>query len=436
MFGWGRKSDGFEWHEYVRTTIKLRREDRRARFLDAKDVAADGLKYAGRASVVASSSGATSVWNGLISAIQLMIRYAIAGRHAMARTMERSIAPAGRSLLSILDPYLKRLARSPAPLMLCAAGAVALHAAFARSRGGGSRSELILAAAVGFIALTVAVAPLLTGHVKWSVLRSGLDRANRAVPGLKGLTTGQRRGLAIATLLALFLGGGYLVTRSGVVSLARLPKFASFMPFGAPPVEGRATVVAGDVIRIGNTNIRLSGIEAPDANQKCLGANKKAWACGEAARNAVGRIVKNKTVRCELSGTDETGQALGSCLTVNTGSSQNLAAELVKEGAVFSAGGLFAGFGTLEAEAKAKKLGLWRGEAEKPSEYRAKVWEAAAKAAPDGCPIKGQVAGDAKTYVLPWSPEYNAVRVRATRGERWFCSEVEAQAAGWKAGGK
>ena len=89
MFGWGRKKDGFEWHEYVRTTIKLRREDRRARLLDVKEVAADGLKYAGRASASASSSGATMAWNGLISAIQMLIRGAIAGGQAMARTADR-----------------------------------------------------------------------------------------------------------------------------------------------------------------------------------------------------------------------------------------------------------------------------------------------------------------------------------------------------------
>lgn len=74
MFGRGRKSDGFEWHKHVRTTIKLRREDRRARFNDVKEVASDGLKYAGRAGVSASNSGVVVLWNGLISTIQMIIR--------------------------------------------------------------------------------------------------------------------------------------------------------------------------------------------------------------------------------------------------------------------------------------------------------------------------------------------------------------------------
>jgi hypothetical protein len=42
------------------------------------------------------------------------------------------------------------------------------------------------------------------------------------------------------------------------------------------------------------------------------------------------------------------------------------------------------------------------------------------------------VSGDAKTYVLPWSPSYERTKVRTNRGERWFCSESEARQAGWK----
>jgi hypothetical protein len=34
--------------------------------------------------------------------------------------------------------------------------------------------------------------------------------------------------------------------------------------------------------------------------------------------------------------------------------------------------------------------------------------------------------------VLPWSPDYDRGRIQKTRGERWFCSEREAEAAGFK----
>ena len=44
------------------------------------------------------------------------------------------------------------------------------------------------------------------------------------------------------------------------------------------------------------------------------------------------------------------------------------------------------------------------------------------------------VAGGARVYVLPWSPDYGRVRVSKSRGGRWFCSEQEAIAAGWERG--
>jgi hypothetical protein len=33
---------------------------------------------------------------------------------------------------------------------------------------------------------------------------------------------------------------------------------------------------------------------------------------------------------------------------------------------------------------------------------------------------------------MPWSPWYARVKIDVSRGERWFCSEAEALAAGWR----
>ena len=50
---WQKRNDGFEWHKYVRTTIKLKREDRRRRIDHARSAAVEGLKGAGRAGFAA-----------------------------------------------------------------------------------------------------------------------------------------------------------------------------------------------------------------------------------------------------------------------------------------------------------------------------------------------------------------------------------------------
>ena len=50
------------------------------------------------------------------------------------------------------------------------------------------------------------------------------------------------------------------------------------------------------------------------------------------------------------------------------------------------------------------------------------------------CVIKGNInkRGD-KIYHVPGSPYYAQTQIDESRGERWFCSEQEAQAAGWRA---
>jgi hypothetical protein len=49
------------------------------------------------------------------------------------------------------------------------------------------------------------------------------------------------------------------------------------------------------------------------------------------------------------------------------------------------------------------------------------------------CNIKGNVStrGE-KIYHVPGQKYYNETRISASHGERWFCSEEEARAAGWR----
>ncbi|WP_445081443.1 sunset domain-containing protein [Paracoccus versutus] len=38
-----------------------------------------------------------------------------------------------------------------------------------------------------------------------------------------------------------------------------------------------------------------------------------------------------------------------------------------------------------------------------------------------------------RIYHTPWSPAHAKTRIDESRGERWFCDEAEAIAAGWRA---
>ncbi|MBM4221264.1 MAG: thermonuclease family protein [Gammaproteobacteria bacterium] len=51
-----------------------------------------------------------------------------------------------------------------------------------------------------------------------------------------------------------------------------------------------------------------------------------------------------------------------------------------------------------------------------------------------GCLIKGNIgSGGKRIYHVPGSTWYADTRIDESKGERWFCSEEEAQAAGWRA---
>jgi endonuclease YncB( thermonuclease family) len=232
-------------------------------------------------------------------------------------------------------------------------------------------------------------------------------------------------GTAVVVLVALmgWFGSGLIGNSFPSLSVASLPGFAS------PTIEGRASAVTGDALRIKGRILRLAGIDAPEYQQTCGGRGReRRWRCGTVARTALQELVRNRTVRCESSGHDAAGQDIASCRIGD----KDVAAELVTRGHVFAQTGLLASYGRLEAVARSAGLGVWRGTSERPADYRARLWEEAKKSSPSGCPIKGHVTRGERVYVVPWAPAYARTRVRESRGGRWFCDEREAVTAGWK----
>lgn len=59
-----------------------------------------------------------------------------------------------------------------------------------------------------------------------------------------------------------------------------------------------------------------------------------------------------------------------------------------------------------------------------------------AETAGSPCLIKGNInRAGAKIFHVPGSPSYDQTQIDESQGERWFCSEEEAIAAGWRAPG-
>src|SRR5262249_11200565 len=153
-------------------------------------------------------------------------------------------------------------------------------------------------------------------------------------------------------------------------------KFADFitatLPGGAKTVEGRASVVTGDLLRVGGVLVRLKGIEAPEPERSCtVPGRQRSVKCRADALGALQRLAGGRSVRCEIAGNDSNARALGVCFAGNS----EINAELVKGGHVFAEQGLFAPYTMLEEQAHTHKIGLWRGSPKRPSEYRAEVWD-------------------------------------------------------------
>jgi endonuclease YncB( thermonuclease family) len=410
MFGWRKRTDGFEWHKHIRTTLKLKRAQRRERVENAKRAAALQVHAAGAALAAGSrAAGAASLYSARMGASAT--RFAL-GRLIPAAGM--ALAHVGEGIGVALRPVFDVLKRPAVAAPLALAGIITLGGAAMRWRSAGFDKETAIALAMAGTLLCSTV-PSLSARLGVA----SLQVSRLASP------------VAIGAVAIVILGCG-LAWIAGHNNMS-YGKFADFflitLPGGAKTVEGRASVVTGDMLRIGGVLVRLKGIEAPEPEQSCtIPGRQKAVKCAADALGALHRLAGGRSVRCEIAGSDGNARALGICFA---GSSE-INAELVKGGHVFAEQGLFAPYATLEEQARTRKTGLWRGNPKRPSEYRTEVWNQAKKTAPEGCPIKGAVSPEGKFYLLPWSPDYGRVRVRSAKGERWFCSEEEAQSAGWK----
>lgn len=223
-----------------------------------------------------------------------------------------------------------------------------------------------------------------------------------------------RRPVAFALAGALAITG--LVYAAGQVSQA------------AVPISGRAEVVDGDTLDVGGRRVRLEGIDAPELGQSCPRDPSGSWSCGKTAREALRKLVSGRRVTCESKGKDGYGRDLAICFA----GGEDVNAALVRQGLAWA----FVKYSTTyvheEGQARSNGAGVWQAQATPPWTYRAGKWQAAEIEAPEGCAIKGNISRNGRIYHVPWGTWYGRVRIDTDGGERWFCSEAEALAAGWR----
>jgi endonuclease YncB( thermonuclease family) len=207
--------------------------------------------------------------------------------------------------------------------------------------------------------------------------------------------------------------------------LALLPTAQSAVRDG---VTGQARVIDGDTLEISGTHVRLEGIDAPESAQTCSRRFVGTWACGKVAARELASLTEGREIACERSGTDKYGRMLGVCFV----DGHDINAEMVRKGLAWAFVRYSSAYVSEEAQARAAKVGVWQGKSEPAWDFRANRWASAESAAPNGCAIKGNISSNGRIYHMPWSPWYGKVHIETSKGERWFCSEQQAVAAGWR----
>ena len=194
-------------------------------------------------------------------------------------------------------------------------------------------------------------------------------------------------------------------------------------------VLGSARVVDGDTLEIAGVRIRLEGIDAPERGQRCSRAWWPGkWQCGRAATRALKSLTRGQDVRCESRGQDKYGRMIGVCFVQG----RDINSAMVRFGHAWAFTKYSNSYVEEEDIARQRKRGIWRAKTQTAWDFRAKRWAASEQVAPEGCAIKGNISARGRVYHMPWSPWYARVRINTAKGERWFCSEAEAQSAGWR----
>ncbi len=191
-------------------------------------------------------------------------------------------------------------------------------------------------------------------------------------------------------------------------------------------LNGLAYVVDGDTIRLAGEKIRLNGIDAPESGQTCLDGHTEAYACGTEAEDYLKNLVGSQMLRCEGKDKDKYDRLIATCYLQDL----DINAEMVRSGWAVAYRQYSMEYMPDEEKAKSARLGLWQGNFRMPWAWRQDQRQASAEHI--NCNIKGNISANGRIYHLPGSRDYSATRVNENRGERWFCTELEALAAGWR----
>lgn len=218
-----------------------------------------------------------------------------------------------------------------------------------------------------------------------------------------------------------------------------------------------ATITDGDTLILNGIPYRLDGVDAPETDQVCLDETGAVWTCGIEARDQLKKFVGKRDVRCDGKKYDTVYRSRRISICWIEGETVSLNQWLVREGWALNFEPYAKGrFKADQDDARDKGRGIWKGCFAPPQSARrgnkstapllgatctkSKVSEIRDILFPDnptmptGCSIKGKLAarahitGHRGIYHMEGCRSYG----RTKEPDRWFCSEDEAQAEGFR----
>lgn len=189
-------------------------------------------------------------------------------------------------------------------------------------------------------------------------------------------------------------------------------------------IAGEARVIDGDTLEVAGQTVRLFGIDAPEHDQTCT-QNGVSWRCGAWSEDMLALAIGAQEISCTGSEVDRYGRLLAQC----EAGGQDLGKTLVRSGAALAYLRYSAVYEGDETHARAAKVGIWQGDMVAPETHRAPVPVSGAD--PD-CKIKGNISDSGYIFHSPGQRDYASVRINPAKGEAWFCSAAEAEAAGFR----
>ena len=151
--------------------------------------------------------------------------------------------------------------------------------------------------------------------------------------------------------------------RVGILFIAVIGLIAALAKYSEVSLEGAVQVIDGDSLKLGDQEIRLFGVDAPEYRQTCQSnEDTKPYNCGQKSREHLVGLTKGRRVQCAGFEKDKYERLLANCHADGI----HLNAEMVRSGWAVAYGS----FMSEQNEAEAERRGIWRGTFEVPADWR------------------------------------------------------------------